>query len=319
MATYAPSQDSSADFTQLGIVSSDSHMLEVLGMARKVAVTDANLLIRGESGTGKDLLASAIHFLSKRRSGPLVKIDCAGLPVALIESELFGYEKGAFTDAHERKPGRLESAHRGTLVLDGIEQLQLSAQSKILRVIEEKQFQRLGGMDSLAIDTRIIALTNVDLEGAIHAGQFRQDLYYRLNILTLHLPPLRERRDDIPQLYRYFLKQFDAKYGKKCQLSADSEEMLNGYDWPGNVRELKNLIERAVVVAEKTEIQRGDFPAHLWNIRYMATCEKLTLQELEKRYILEILRHTKGNKSQAAKILGIHRKTLLEKTKLYGL
>jgi transcriptional regulator with PAS, ATPase and Fis domain len=301
------------------IIAQDAKMRRVMALVEKIAATDINVLIRGESGAGKDLLADTIHLLSPRAEGPLLKIDCSSLPVDLVESELFGYEKGAFTDAQKSKPGRLEFAHKGTMVLGEISQLSLAAQAKLLRVIEDRQFQRLGGAQNIQIDTRIIALTNVDLEAAARAGGFRQDLFYRLNGIAIELPSLRERKRDIIPLARFFLHRLAHKHRKKITtFSPATLKMLAQYEYPGNVRELQNIIERAVILApDQGELLPELLPEHMRSATYRAIQEKPTLAELEKWYIQEILEYTNWHKSQTAHILGIHRKTLLEKRKLY--
>lgn len=302
------------------VVAADATMRPVMALVRKVAVTEVNVVIRGESGTGKDLIARVIHRLSKRANGPYIKIDCASIPVHLVESELFGYEKGAFTDAQSGKSGRFEWANGGTLVLDEIAQVSLPVQAKLLTAIEEKKFQRLSGTRHVSIDARIMALTDIDLEAAAAARNFRRDLLYRLNVVTISLPPLRERRGDIPRLARRLLQRLAQKHRKKVRrISPEAMQILCAHDYPGNIRELRNYLERALIEAEGSEITPGAFPRHL---RYVASDrlqEKPTLAEMEKRYIMEILEYTDWNKSRAAKILGIHRKTLLEKRKQYGI
>lgn len=308
------------DDPRKAVIAVSPNMRRLMQLVERVATTDVNVLISGESGTGKDLIAATVHRLSKRAKGPFVKIDCSSLPASLVESELFGYEKGAFTDARESKPGRLELAHNGTLVLDDISQLGLSAQGKILRVIEEKRFQRLGGLEDVQINTRIIALTNVDLEEAVSSRTFRHDLFYRINVIIMLLPALRERKKDIIPLAKFLLKRLSRKHRKKIRsFSAESLQILSSYDYPGNVRELQNVIERAVILAKNEDIPPELLPSHLRNAFYFSGKGKLTLAELEKRYINEILEYTNGHKSEAARILGIHRKTLLEKRKLYGI
>jgi len=301
-------------------VAHDPKTLKLLEQAGKVAPTEATVLIRGESGTGKDLLAELIHFLSsfanQRAGEPFVKIDCASLPHELVESELFGYEKGAFTGATEAKRGRLELAGAGTLVLDEIAALSMPAQAKLLRVIEERKFDRLGGARPIAVAARLIALTNIDLEHAVARRTFREDLYYRLNVVPLVVPPLRERPGDIAPLAEHLVAQLAEVHRKpRPALSAAALRALEDYQFPGNVRELRNLLERAVVYGTGTEIRVEDLPGHVAG----AKAKKQTLEELERAYIAEVLEHTRGKKSQAAAILGISRKTLLEKRKRYGL
>jgi transcriptional regulator with PAS, ATPase and Fis domain len=290
----------------------------LLEQATRVAKTGSTVLIRGESGSGKDHLASVIHFLSTNRDEPLIKIDCASLPHELLESELFGYERGAFTGAAHRKRGRMELAGRGTIVLDEIGTLTPAMQAKLLRVLEERTFDRLGGTKPVKLEARIIALTNVDLERAVAQHSFREDLFYRLNVLPLAVPPLRERPRDIVPLATMFVAQLcDVHRRGSMTISADARRALAEYPFPGNVRELRNIIERAVVLGSSREIGLEDLPAH---IRQTAGgLRKPTLEDLERAYIAEILDYARGKKSKAAEILGITRKTLLEKRKRYGL
>jgi two-component system, NtrC family, response regulator AtoC len=291
-------------------------MREVVGLAERVAPTDANVLVTGESGAGKDALASFIHARSRRAAQPLVKIDCATLPSDLLEAELFGYERGAFTGATEAKPGRLEAAHRGTLVLDEIAHLALDAQAKLLRVIEHRTFERLGGRKTIEVDARLVALTNADLRNAVERRAFRDDLFYRLNVVQIQLPPLRERSADLGELSRVFLQSFASKHGRVAKrISAEAQKFLRAYDFPGNVRELANIIERAVIVSTGTEIEVADLPE---SMRVAAAvrqrkAERPSLAEIETEYIHEILAATKGNKTEAARILGISRKNLYER------
>jgi DNA-binding NtrC family response regulator len=302
-------------------VAADPKSERLLEQAKKVAAGGSTVLIRGESGSGKDLLASLIHYLSPGRDEPLVKIDCASLPLELVESELFGYERGAFTGATGTKRGRLETAGAGTIVLDEIAVLTLPMQAKVLRVIEEKRFERLGGTRSVAVAARIIALTNLDLELAVARGSFRQDLFYRLNVIPLAVPPLRERRADVRPLAQHLLAQLAEVHRRpELKLSAAALAALEKYDFPGNVRELRNLLERAVVYATGPEVRPEDFPAHLRDTGAgSGRPVKLTLRERERAYIAEVLDFTRGRKSKAAAILGISRKALLEKRKRYGL
>jgi DNA-binding NtrC family response regulator len=295
-------------------------MREAVRLADRVAQTDANLLITGESGAGKDALALHVHRQSRRAAAPLVKIDCAALPASLLEAELFGYERGAFTGATQTKPGRLEAAHRGTLVLDEIAHLTPDAQAKLLRVIERREFERLGGRRTLRVDARLVALTNVDLDDAVRRRAFRPDLFYRLNVVRIHVPPLRERREDVTPLARHFLRAFAGKHGRRArQLSAEALALLAAYDWPGNVRELAHVLERAVIVAEGERIEAGELPEA---VRAAAALRRRrerrpTLAELEADYIAETLQAFRGNKSAAARALGISRKNLYEKLARY--
>lgn len=298
------------------IVALSDAMREVVGLAKRVATTDANVLVTGESGAGKDALASFIHSRSPRAAQPLVKIDCATLPADLLEAELFGYERGAFTGATEAKPGRLEAAHRGTLVLDEIAHLPLDAQAKLLRVIEHREFERLGGRQTIEVDARLVALTNADLKNAVERRAFRDDLFYRLNVVQIQLPPLRERGEDLEELSRGFLKSFAVKHGRVAkQISVEAQKFLRAYDFPGNVRELANIIERAVIVSTGAEIEAPDLPESMRvaAARRERKAQRPTLAEVETEYIHETLTATKGNKTEAARILGISRKNLYER------
>lgn len=298
------------------LVALSDAMREVVRLAERVAATDANVLITGESGAGKDALAAFIHSRSPRSEGGLVKIDCAALPSELLEAELFGYERGAFTGATEARPGRLEAAHKGTLVLDEIAHLSVDGQAKLLRVIEEREFERLGGRRTIKVDARLIALTNVDLDEAVKRRAFREDLFYRLNVMRLQIPPLRERREDTEKLVRSFLKQYATKHGRHVSgIKADALAILTAYDFPGNVRELANTVERAVIVARENRVQAIDLPEGLRASVAMRkqNSERRTLAELEEDYVRETLELARGNKSEAARLLGISRKNLYER------
>ena len=297
-------------------------MREAVGLAERVSSTDANVLITGESGVGKDLLASFIHANSRRAAQPFVKIDCATLPSDLLEAELFGYERGAFTGAVESKAGRFEAAQKGTIVLDEIAHLSTDAQAKLLRVIETREFERLGGRKTIHLDARLIALTNVDLDAAVKAGRFREDLFYRLNVISIRVPPLRERKQDLSKLIQYFLKQYSAKHLRKVErASQPALACLSAYDYPGNARELANIIERAVIVADGKAIDEHDLTVGL-KAAVSAQQRKdkpMSLAQLEAAYIAEILAATGGNKAECARILGISRKNLYEKIARYDL
>lgn len=291
-------------------------MREVVGLAERVAATDANVLVTGESGVGKDAVASLIHNRSGRVAHSFVKIDCATLPGHLLEAELFGYERGAFTGASESKPGRLEAAHRGTLVLDEIAYLPIDAQAKLLRVIETREFERLGGRGTIKVDARLIALTNVDLTDAVRRRDFREDLFYRLNVVQIRVPPLRQRREDLPALIRSFLKNYAAKHGRPVAgIAPAALALLREYEFPGNVRELANTIERAVIVSTGERLEERDLPAAVSAaVKLQQRREQpSTLAEIEAEYVSEVLAATKGNKTEAARILGISRKNLYER------
>lgn len=298
------------------IVALSEAMREAVGLAERVAPTNANVLITGESGSGKDALASFIHSRSPRAPQSLVKIDCATLPADLLEAELFGYERGAFTGATEARPGRMEAAHRGTLVLDEIAHLSLDGQAKLLRVIEHREFERLGGRKTIAVDARLIALTNADLKNAVERRAFRDDLFYRLNVVQIAVPPLRERRKDIDTLARALVTTYAAKHGRPARkLARAAQDLLMLYEFPGNVRELANIIERAVIVCSTPEVEAVDLPE---SVRIAAAQQarkgrRPTLAEIESDYIRETLSATRGNKTEAAKILGISRKNLYER------
>ena len=298
------------------LVALSEAMREAAAMAERVAATEANVLITGESGAGKEALAGFIHSRSRRAAQPLVKIDCATLPADLLEAELFGYERGAFTGASEAKPGRLEAAHRATLVLDEIAHLPLDAQAKLLRVIEHREFERLGGSKTISVDTRLIALTNADLKNAVERRAFRDDLFYRLNVVHIHVPRLRERQKDLDSLARQFAGTYAAKHGTRAKrISPEALRYLKNYDFPGNVRELANIIERAAIVANGSSIDVTDLPEGLRAAADHRSQEskRPTLSEVEANYIREVLASTSGNKAEAARILGISRKNLYER------
>jgi len=298
------------------IVAQSEAMREAVSLAERVAPTDANVLITGESGAGKDALAAFIHARSRREGRVCVKIDCAALVSELLEAELFGYERGAFTGAGEAKPGRLEAAHKGSLILDEIAYLSNDAQAKLLRVIETREFERLGGKRTIKVDARLIALTNVDLIQAVQRRNFRQDLFYRLNVVHIRVPPLRERKADLPALAKGFAGTFSHKHGRPgLRFSAEALAVLKEYDYPGNVRELANTIERAVIVATGRHLEAADLPEAVRNAVGLQRrrAQPRTLAEIEAEYVAEILGATKGNKAEAARILGISRKNLYER------
>ena len=295
------------------------HLLEI---GEKLADTSTTLLITGESGTGKDQLARWIHERGPRRDAPLLKIDCASLPAELIESELFGHERGAFTGAVARKPGRLEMAQTGTIVLDEIAALAPGMQAKLLRVLEERSFERLGGTETLRMEARLMALTNTDIAKAVETGRFREDLFFRLNVLAIHVPPLRERRADIVPLASHFLARLTPVHGRaEASFDPESLNMLQAYAWPGNVRELKNAVEHALVFAKQLLLSPEDFPEILRAARneHGLTGMLHSLEDLEREAIKLTLEGTHYKIGRAADILGISRKTLLEKRKKYGL
>jgi two-component system response regulator AtoC len=299
-------------------VANDVASLNVLETGRKLAETATTLLITGESGTGKDQLARWIHDQGPRRDAPFLKIDCASLPSELVESELFGHERGAFTGAVARKPGRLEMAQGGTIVLDEVAALVPAVQAKLLRVLEERHFERLGGTDVLRMDARIIALTNTDLNKAVAAGRFREDLFFRLNVLSIAVQPLRLRPADIAPLALHFVERLRVVHGHPdASLAPSTVKLLEAYAWPGNVRELKNAIEHALLFAEDSLLLPENFPQIIQAKEYAKKLK--SLEELEREAIKTTLDQTHYKIGRAAELLGISRKTLLEKRKRYGL
>ncbi len=310
------------------IVGNSPLIMKVHQEIQQAAPSRATVLIRGESGVGKELVARAVHFASPRKKGPFVCLNCAALTETLLESELFGHERGAFTGATERKVGKFESSHQGTLMLDEIGEMSPSIQAKFLRVLEGHPFERVGGSQQIKVDVRVIAATNRDLEKAVAEGKFRRDLYFRLHVIEIVVPSLRKRPDDIIELAEYFLRRFNAETGRRIRgFTPDAIAQMREYRWPGNVRELKNVIERAVVLARGTSIEASDL-----NLTNLATAsesnvvpqlrtsyEPVSLAELEQRHIMATLKATGWNKSRSASILGIERSTLDRKLKRYGL
>lgn len=308
------------------IVGRSPPMQEVFDIIRQVAPTRATVLIEGESGTGKELVARAIHRLSPRASGPFVAVHCAALAPSLLESELFGHEKGAFTGAVEMRRGRFEMADGGTIFLDEIGEVDASVQVKILRVLEERAFERVGGEQTIEVDVRLLAATNRSLEQLVKEKRFREDLYFRLHVVTIHLPPLRERREDIPLLCDHFLRRFAEENKKPIEgFTPEVMEILVSYDWPGNVRELRNAVERMVVLARGPRLGVRELPPEIrqtvpgHSSSLPAGLRRMTLQEAERRLIVEALKHNRGNRTRAAQQLGISRRTLLRKIKEYHL
>jgi DNA-binding NtrC family response regulator len=301
-------------------------MRRLLAEVRRYAQADANVLITGETGAGKDLLAEALHRAGPRRQHPFVKIDCVSMPPSLMEAELFGYERGAFTDAAAARAGRFEAAGAGTLYLDGVSELPLDLQGKLLRVVEDKQVERLGGVGIIEVKARIVASAAEGLERAVQEGTFRDDLYHRLRVLPLHVAPLRERRADILPLARRFLSQACVRNGRaRVKLSRVAGLALVRYPWPGNVRELKHVIERVVMQVEATRrvIEPADLSIEIFEApeSYLGAGpgDRPTLDELERRYLELVLREQRGNQTGTARLLGISRKALWEKRKRYGL
>lgn len=304
------------------IIGKSASMQKVLAMIRKVADSKASVLITGESGVGKELVADALHNLSSRHANSFVKVHCAALSESLLESELFGHEKGAFTGADNLHKGRFELAHGGTIFLDEIGEINQSVQIKLLRVLQEHKFERVGGEQTIEVDVRVIAATNKNLAEEVKAGRFRQDLYYRLNVVSIEVPPLRERKDDIPLLINSFLEEFNVENGKHVEgIDTRARSAIYKYDWPGNIRELRNCIESAVVMASGKEIMIEDLPPTVSKSSQTESISipaGITLEEAERMIIEQNLAANKGNKSKTADILGIGRKTLHRKLQEYG-
>ncbi|HZR28496.1 MAG TPA: sigma-54 dependent transcriptional regulator [Terriglobales bacterium] len=299
------------------VVARSAKMQEVLAMVERVAQTNSTVLLGGESGVGKDLIARAIHEKSRRASGPFIKINSTAIPENLLESELFGYEKGAFTGAAASKPGKFELADKGTLFLDEIGDVPPTTQVKLLRVLQEREFERLGGTRTLKVDVRLIAATNRDLRAALEQGTFREDLYYRLNVVPVDIAPLRERREDIPDLVQLFIARFSAESAKSITgIKPEAMQMLVNYHWPGNVRELQNIVERAAALAHGPVLEASDIHMDAPRAKSSATGnnnflpEGMTLDQWEDEMVREALRRANGNKSHAARLLGISRNTL---------
>ena len=325
LAGSAPEPGSGPGFESL--VGRHPEMVKIYQLITQIADTPTTVLITGESGTGKELVARAIHTRSDRRGQPFVAVNVAAIPDTLIESELFGHEKGAFTGAHARKLGKFELAHGGTVFLDEIGSLRLDLQTKLLRALQEREIERLGGLRPVAIDVRVVAATNVNLKTAVRTREFREDLYYRLNVVPVHVPPLRERREDIPPLVEHFVR----KTARECHrdvrgVSAGALEVLTRYDWPGNVRELENVLHRAVVLARSPVIHLQDVPP---DVAMPETGSRLgedtgpplreALEQFERQYILRVLEGVGWNESHAARRLGVHRNTVLTKLSGWGI
>jgi DNA-binding NtrC family response regulator len=304
--------------TMSHIVGDSPQMAKVMELVASVAQTDATVLVRGESGTGKELVAQAIHANSRRRYFPIVPVNCGALSESLLESELFGHEKGAFTGAQFRRKGKLEMADGGTIFLDEVGTISLKTQVELLRAIETREFTRLGGSKPVQVDFRVIAATNQDLEKAVAAGHFRDDLYYRLNVFTIHLPPLRERRGDIPQLAQHFVRKYALQMNRPVDgFSPEALDLLVRYGWPGNVRELANAVERAMVVGKPPLLRPADLPFQLERRAEHAAGD--SLQDMERAHIVRILERLDWNITRSADVLGIDRVTLYNKIRKYGL
>jgi len=318
--SYSPFLDGSPQMRAIGTV------------IENVADTDATVLICGESGVGKDLVARAIHAASSRRHGPFVKVNCAAIPTELLESELFGHEKGAFTGAHRRKPGQFEYAHKGTIYLDEIGELPLALQAKLLHVLQDFRFSRVGGHEQLAVDSRVIAATNRNLEEAMARREFREDLYYRLDVVEIRVPPLRERREEIPELAARFLARFNAQYGRQKQLLPETLARLTEHTWSGNVRELENVVRRLVVLTDGEQViealvtrgrngHNGHCPAPRFTVAEGGLREigRRGAREAEREALREVLERVSWNRAEAARILKVSYKTLLTRIAECGL
>lgn len=313
-------------FDSQDIIGRSSSMVKVLETVALVAPTDATVLISGESGTGKEIIAAAIHHNSLRKNGPYIKINCAAITETLLESELFGHEKGAFTGAYKRKEGRFRQAEGGSLFLDEISEMSTAMQAKLLRVIQEREITRVGGEEVIDVDVRVMAATNKELLEEIESGRFREDLYYRLNVVSVNIPPLRDRREDIPLLAQHFLKMFSEKNNREIKgFTPQAMDIFLKYSWPGNVRELMNAVERGVVLAQTEYLDERvlsiaakveEFEAEM--ISKNGIPGDIPLDEIERVAILKALDLAEGNKSEAARRLGITRQTLLKKLKKYG-
>ncbi len=301
------------------IIGSSRAISEVLDLVSKVAGNDVTVLITGESGTGKEMVATAINSESQRRTKPYLKMNCAAIPSELLESQLFGHERGAFTGAISRQEGCFERANGGSLFLDEIGDMSMMTQTKLLRVLQEQEFERIGGNNTIKVDVRIMAATNKNLLEEIKKGRFREDLYYRLNVVEIHIPPLRERTEDIPEIVNAFLEEFKEKYNKPdLSLSRDAMAVLTTYAWPGNVRELRNVIERATVLSRANVVEADDFPDKIKRPSEVAgegigEDRIYTMAEMERMYAQKVLEYAGGNKLKAARLLDIDPKTLRTK------
>ncbi|MFK5925078.1 MAG: sigma-54 dependent transcriptional regulator [Desulfuromusa sp.] len=306
------------------LIGSSAPMQQMLKLISQVSQSDATVLIQGESGTGKELVAAAIHYESRRADKPYIRVNCAAIPAGLLESELFGHEKGAFTGAEQVSVGKFELADQGTILLDEIGDMPISLQVKLLRVLQEHEIERVGGKSPIPIDVRVLCATARNLTTEIKKGKFREDLYYRLQVIPISVPTLRERKEDIPEFSDYFLQQFGQERGLQFTLAAEASQALNNYPFPGNVRELKNILERLTVLAPAPKIQLWDLPVEIRGSGEKTVGKTevnlaAAVATAEKKCILDALKKTAGNKTEAAEVLGISRKNLWEKTKLYQL
>ncbi len=308
-----------------GVIGENPRLLEILDLVGRVAATDASVLITGESGTGKEVVAEAVHRNSPRREGPFVKVNLGGIPPALFESEMFGHLRGAFTDAHRDREGRFAVADGGTIFLDEIGDLDLRSQVKMLRVLQDRTYEVLGSSETRTLDVRVISATNRDLAAAVEEGRFREDLLYRLNLISVHLPTLAERREDIPLLARHFLGQARETYGRQASISADAAAWLQAREWPGNIRQLKHLLERALLVTGADELQPGHFEETLAMERGEGAGDGLppvgsmTVDGMEKTMILRSIEHHRGNLTRVAESLGLSRQALYRRMEKYGI
>jgi len=313
-------------------IAESAPMRDVMNFVRRVAISEATtILLEGENGVGKDLVAKTLHYQSLRQAEPFIAINCAAIPETLLESELFGYEKGAFTDARAQKKGIFELADKGTLFLDEIGEIPLMLQAKLLRVLEEQSFRRLGGLKDINLDLRVVAATNKNLREAVKEGAFRQDLFFRLNVIHITIPPLRERTEDIPALANFFLEHYNRKFKRHMEgIAPDAMQMLSNYDWPGNVRELRNALERAMILEDSSRITAASLPMSITAIAPRAAVmaaaapasfpeDGLSLEENERRLLVQALEKTNGNQTQAARLLRITRDTLRYKMKKFDL
>jgi len=301
------------------IIAKTHHMIKIFKAIESIKDTSSNVLICGETGTGKELIARALHYGSTRREKPFVAVNCAAIPRELMEAELFGYEKGAFTGAISRRLGRFEEASGGTILLDEIGELDFSLQAKLLRVLQEREVERLGSSNRIPVDFRLLCSTNRDLEKEVLTKNFREDLFYRINVVRLDIPPLRERREDIPLLVQQFVKEFCLKEGKMLSISDEAMEIFMNYQWTGNIRQLRNVIERAVVLSKGERLTSKELPEELLPLKKKAVPVRAggtkTLKELQNQAVMDVLHECKGNKSRAAKMLGISRKAFYKKLK----
>lgn len=304
------------------IIGKSHSMQKIFEMVRTVAKSNSTVLVQGESGTGKELIARAIHDSSSRKEKPFIAISCAAIPESLLESELFGHERGSFTGAISQRKGKFEMAHNGTLFLDEVGEMNLSTQVHLLRVLQEKEFRRVGGTELVKVDVRIISATNKNIKKLVNEGRFREDLYYRLNVVTIDLPPLRERREDILPIAYHFLKKFSSENHKEVnQFSQEALEFIVKYDWPGNVRQLENAIEHAVVVCKGNTVVLEDLPSEIRNSKSSPNghTKLKSIRDIERDHIMGVLESTNWNRSRAAQILGIERATLYNKLRNYGI